>query len=576
MPESGARVEVLDAAGNVEFSRKIKPGTITLSVAAGNHRLAVTKEGFETFTREFEIDGGRTHEIAAEMVAVDDDSVGTFTNLFLDFHKPEFAEWQQRVSALPAEQQIKEVAERLRQVNRGFEPHFEFGTTLEGGAVIAVKIQSDVATDLSPLRALTGLKELTCYGRNPTNALADLSPLRGMRLTTFRLGWSQVSDLSPIAGMPITYLECHSLKVSDLTPLRKLPLVGFQCRSPRVSDLTPLRGMKLVTFECTGTQVTDLSLLAEMPLKEIKCDFVPDRDTEILRSIKSLETINDKPAAQFWKDLPALRQAEQVIARLRNRNPRFEEKATYTIEGQQVTGLSFASRHVTDLSPVRELTHLYRLHCGAPGDINPEPAELADLSPLKGLKLLEVALWKTRVADLTPLLGMPLGSLTLDMSPVADLGPLRQAKLAYLHANKTLVADLAPLKGLPLQNISLIDCAQVIDLSPLVGAPLLAAELSGTQVADLAPLKGAPLHYLGISRTRVTDLAPIAGMRLDTILFNDTSITDLSPLQGMPLVRIHLGFDRQRDTALLRSFKTLESINNRPVADFWKEADAPP
>ncbi len=90
-----------------------------------------------------------------------------------------------------------------------------------------------------------------------------------------------------------------------------------------------------------------------------------------------------------------------------------------------------------------------------------------------------------------------------------------------MHANKTVGRRPRALKGLGLQNISLIDCAEVADLSPLGGAPLLAAEFSGTQIADLALFQGKPVHYLGISRTRVTDLAPLAGMRLDTILFND-------------------------------------------------------
>jgi len=40
-----------------------------------------------------------------------------------------------------------------------------------------------------------------------------------------------------------------------------------------------------------------------MPLKELWCDFQPERDAEILRSIKTLETINGKPAAEFWKEV---------------------------------------------------------------------------------------------------------------------------------------------------------------------------------------------------------------------------------------------------------------------------------
>ena len=42
-----------------------------------------------------------------------------------------------------------------------------------------------------------------------------------------------------------------------------------------------------------------------MPLKSLSCDFKPERDAEILRSVKSLESINGKPAADFWKAVDA-------------------------------------------------------------------------------------------------------------------------------------------------------------------------------------------------------------------------------------------------------------------------------
>jgi len=45
-----------------------------------------------------------------------------------------------------------------------------------------------------------------------------------------------------------------------------------------------------------------LSPLNGMPLKSLHLDFKPERDAEILRSIKTLEQINGKPAAEFWKD----------------------------------------------------------------------------------------------------------------------------------------------------------------------------------------------------------------------------------------------------------------------------------
>jgi len=70
-----------------------------------------------------------------------------------------------------------------------------------------------------------------------------------------------------------------------------------------VSDLSPLKDMQLTDLHCDSTKVTDLSPLKGMPLKELWCDFKPERDAEILRSIKTLEKINDKPAADFWKEV---------------------------------------------------------------------------------------------------------------------------------------------------------------------------------------------------------------------------------------------------------------------------------
>jgi len=71
--------------------------------------------------------------------------------------------------------------------------------------------------------------------------------------------------------------------------------------------------------------------------------LLPDRDTEILRAIKTLVTINDKPAAEFWKAvnarkaaleawvkrvaaLPAEKQVEEFKAKMKELNPGFDGK----------------------------------------------------------------------------------------------------------------------------------------------------------------------------------------------------------------------------------------------------------
>ena len=62
--------------------------------------------------------------------------------------------------------------------------------------------------------------------------------------------------------------------------------------------------MKLTKLECQGTRVTDLSPLRGMPSKDLACDFqFASRDAEILRSVKTLETINGKSIKEFWKEV---------------------------------------------------------------------------------------------------------------------------------------------------------------------------------------------------------------------------------------------------------------------------------
>ena len=215
--------------------------------------------------------------------------------------------WVKQVAAFPAEQQVDAVAAKLKELNPGFDGKVK--PTIEGGGVVGLEFVTDNVTDISPLRALPELKSLNCRGSADVwnGRLADLSPLKGMALTALECGRTRVSDLSPVKGMP---------------------------------------------------------------LKEIWCDFKPERDAELLRSITTLEKINGKPAADFWKDveaqqtafdawlkqvaaLPADKQAEAVTAKLKELNPGFDGKVTPTIENGVVVGLLFVTDNLTDVSPVR-------------------------------------------------------------------------------------------------------------------------------------------------------------------------------------------------------------------------------
>jgi serine/threonine protein kinase/Leucine-rich repeat (LRR) protein len=517
--------------------------------------------------------------------------------------------WRKQVAALPPEKQVEAVVAKLKERN----PNFDGKVTprIEDGVVTELSFGGEHVRDLSPVRALTGLQFLNCPGRLNQDGLADLSPLQGLKLRSITIAYTRVSDLTPLKdmklvdlncggtrvsdpaplkGMPLRLLVCHDTKISDLSPVAGPHLRILNCVNTPVADLTPLKGTPLTTLHCSRTKVIDLAPLQTLPLKTIECDFQPARDAAILRSIKTLETINGKLAAEFWKKvadrakpieeswfkevaaLPAQKQVEAVAAKLKERNPRFKSPVTPTIEKGVVTGLVVHEQESTavpsDLSPLRALTGLERLRCD--DDYAKPSGVLTDLSPLRGLRLKELALRNTGVADLSPLQGMPLENLVLSRTRVADLSPLRGMPLKWLNCWLTPVADLSPLKGMPLMDLNV--GANVHDLTPLQGLPLKSLALNGSKVTDLSPLKGMPLGDLNVG-ANVHDLKPLQGMPLRALTLTGSKVTDLSLLKGMPLRHIYGDFKPERDAAILRSIKTLEEINHKPADLFWKEVD---
>lgn len=103
--------------------------------------------------------------------------------------------------------------------------------------------------------------------------------------------------------MPLTELNLVGHPVHDLSPLKGMALSGLAINFTYVADLSPLQGMPLKGLIVHSTIVNNLSPLKDLPLQFLSLDFKPERDTELLRSIKTLETINDKPAAEFWKEV---------------------------------------------------------------------------------------------------------------------------------------------------------------------------------------------------------------------------------------------------------------------------------
>src|SRR5207245_2728515 len=102
-------------------------------------------------------------------------------------------------------------------------------------------------------------------------------------------------------------LRCPKTLVADLSPLRDVTLDTLDISETPVVNLEPLRDMSLTSLRCQGLRLLDLSPLKGQSLKQLDCDFNPWRDTESLKSMKSLQKINDQRAAEFWKKADAAR-----------------------------------------------------------------------------------------------------------------------------------------------------------------------------------------------------------------------------------------------------------------------------
>jgi Leucine-rich repeat (LRR) protein len=456
----------------------------------------------------------------------------------------------QATQKLPAEEQVKAVGQKLQELNPGFDGKVYH--TIEGNHVVAFRFAADRVSDLAPVRALSQVIVLHCR----SSATADNKPL------------GRIVDLSPLHGLPLTHLYCSGNPISNLSPLRGMKLVHLSIHRTPLADLRPLEGMPLTLLDCSWTAVTDLSPLRNAPLEELWVNLRPEH-VEQLRNIPTLKTINFKPAADALKEalatnavfdrwvqttqkLPAEQQVKAVAQKLRERNPGFDGKVEHKIENGKVAELTFLTDVVADLSPVRALPGLQRLVCNAtqprPGD--PTRGKLADLSPLRGMPLTELYCNNTQVSDLSPLQGLLLTRFNCFGTRVSDLSPLRGMPLTQFNCGATLVTDLSTLRGMPLEFLQFHGTA-VADLSPLTGMKLRSIDLYSTKVVDLTPLKQMPIYHLWCQ---------------------NRAITDLSPLKEMPLLRdLACDFNPQRDAEILRSIKTLEKINNRPVAEFWKQ-----
>jgi Leucine-rich repeat (LRR) protein len=117
-----------------------------------------------------------------------------------------------------------------------------------------LSISHGTFSDLSPLSNMP-LEILGLYG---CNAVQDIGPLRGLRLTSLTLSNTGVTNIEAIAGMPLRALKLLGCKVGDMSPLTgmKLEVLYFSPKYVKygvdalrnMSTLARLNGSKAPEF----------------------------------------------------------------------------------------------------------------------------------------------------------------------------------------------------------------------------------------------------------------------------------------------------------------------------------------
>jgi serine/threonine protein kinase/Leucine-rich repeat (LRR) protein len=443
---------------------------------------------------------------------------------------------------------------------------------------------------------------LPCAGKTEPNEQpkATLPPPRGGNGFTLRRSWVMVAAvLLPLGvlgvGEATGFVNVRGMVIRLFQPEGTLVI---EVDDPGVS--ISLDGEELVITGAGAREIRlkpgSYQLQATKDGKLIRQELVTiaRNGREVVRVSRepnpTTTAADDFAWVQTVAALPAVAQVHAVAARLKELNPGFDGEVTPTIAGDVVTGLKFSADQVTDLSPVRALSNLTALTCCGSAS---RQGKLEDLSPLKGLRLTALIFTDTQVFDLSPLEGMPLTTLHCGMTAVSDLSPLAGMPLIEFDCSFSKVSDLSPLRGMRLERLG-VEQLPIKDLSPLEGMPISLLSISGTQAANLAPLKGMPLDNFNLGSTQVSDLTPLKdmttlrrlnfdstpvsdlsalkGLPLQVVAVSGTKATDLSPLEGMPLEAITFDYSAERgDAELLRSLKTLQQINGKPVAEFWKE-----
>ncbi len=212
---------------------------------------------------------------------------------------------------------------------------------------------------------------------------------------------------------------------------------------------------------------------------------------------------------------------------------------------------------------------LSKLYLAMQQQVRPAAEQMPIARLLGAEKEIVVAYWTDRLKDL-PLTVNPAEPLGLQLS-------VREDGLLALHLQYTNIADLRPLTEMPLGTLSLSNCKQITDFTPLGKLrSLTKLTLNSTKISDLTTLVDLPLADLDLQDTETFNISSLRGMKLTRLSLRDTRVSDLSPLAGMPLAELDAtGIPATDYSALAGAPLRKLQTQNSPLTDLSFLKDSP-
>ncbi len=374
---------------------------------------------------------------------------------------------------------------------------------LRGMRLSELEVSGTAVKDLSPLSGMSSLRRLYLSRTKVT----DLSPLAGLRLVRLELEITMVSDLSPLKGMPLEWLAVNNTHVISLSALTGMPLKWLEANAVPVLDFTPLVGVPLEALSLQQTRVRDLGFVRGMPLKLLMlygCEEV--RNLSVLSDIPTLETLL---LPGDYRTFPP--EEVKAIAALKT-HPHLKQIAADFMRGSSSDTLQSKDLFWRDwameesvVEPLRTLgldPTLTKLVDGT-YKLDLSGASLTNVPPIpKDFPLSRLWLSNSKVRDLSGVGGLRLRALSLWGSSVEDLGPLEGMPLEWLSLGgpNMTITNFTPLVGLPLQSLYTDTMRGRLDISVLAKIPTLGNLTLPALAQNVEALKNHP----GIKRLSFT------------------------------------------------------------------------